>query len=66
MLSGSVEGKNIPGNGPSHGGDMSQEGVSILQHVSFSIHMIHPFMSMSNYGDTLWLQTSTLILAPPL
>ena len=36
MLSGSEEGKEIVGSGPSHGGDMSQEVVSILQHVIFS------------------------------
>ena len=40
MLSASEEGKEIDGRGHSHGGDMSQVGVSILQHVSFSIHII--------------------------
>ena len=47
------EGKEINGSGHSHGGDMSQEGVSILQnvimsqegvsilqHVIFSVHII--------------------------
>ena len=40
MLSGSAEGKEIAGSGSSHGGDTSQEEVSILQHVSFSVHII--------------------------
>ena len=40
MLSGSEEGKEIAGSGPSHGEDMFQEGVSILKHVSFSVHII--------------------------
>ena len=40
MLSRSEEGQEIDGSGHSHGGDMSQEGVSILQHVIFSIHII--------------------------
>ena len=40
MLSGSVEGQEIARSGPSHGGDMSQVEVSILQHVSFSVHII--------------------------
>ena len=40
MLSGSEEGQEIYGSDPFDGGDMSQEGVSILQHVSFSIHII--------------------------
>ena len=34
------EGQEIDGSGHSHGGDMSQEGVSILQHVIFSVHII--------------------------
>ena len=33
MLLASKEGQEIYGSGHSHGGDMSQEGVSILQHV---------------------------------
>ena len=40
MLSASEEGQEIVGNGPSHGGDMSWEGVSILKHVIFSVHII--------------------------
>ena len=40
MLLASEEGQEIVGSGPSHGGDMSQEGVSILQHVSFLVHII--------------------------
>ena len=40
MLEASEEGQEIDGSGHSHGGDMSREGVSILQHVSFSIHII--------------------------
>ena len=40
MLSTSEEGKEIDGIGHSHGGDMSQEGLSILEHVSFSKHII--------------------------
>ena len=40
MLSASEEGQEIDESGHSHGVDMSQEGVSILQHVSFSIHII--------------------------
>ena len=40
MLEASKEGQEIDGSGHSHGGDMSQEGVSILQHVIFSIHII--------------------------
>ena len=40
MLEASTEGKEIDGCGHSHGGDMSQEGVSILQHVIFSVHII--------------------------
>ena len=40
MLLASEEGQEIDGSGHSHGGDMSWEGVSILQHVSFSIHII--------------------------
>ena len=40
MLLASKEGQEIDGSGNSHGGDMSQEGVSILQHVIFSVHII--------------------------
>ena len=40
MLSASEEGQEIDGSGHCHGGDMSQEGVSILEHVSFSLHII--------------------------
>ena len=40
MLLASAEGKENDGSCHSHGGDMSQEGVSILQHVSFSVHII--------------------------
>ena len=40
MLLASEEGQEIDGSGHSHGGDMSQVGVSILQHVSFSVHVI--------------------------
>ena len=40
MLLASKEGQEIDGSGHSHGGDMSQAGVSILQHVSFSVHII--------------------------
>ena len=40
MLLASAEGQENDGSGHSHGGDMSQEGVSILQHVSFSVHII--------------------------
>ena len=40
MLEASEEGQEIDGSGHSHNGDMSQEGVSILQHVIFSIHII--------------------------
>ena len=42
MLSISVEGKEIVGSGRFHGGDMSQEWVSILQHVIFLVHIIPP------------------------
>ena len=42
MLEASEEGQEIDGSGHSHGGDMSQEGVSILQHVIFSVHIIPP------------------------
>ena len=35
MLLAFEEGKEIDGSGHSHGGDMSQAGVSILQHVTF-------------------------------
>ena len=40
MLLASEEGQEIDGSGHSHGGNMSQVGVSILQHVSFSVHII--------------------------
>ena len=40
MLSRSEEGKEIVVSGPSNGGDMSQVGVIILEHVSFSVHII--------------------------
>ena len=40
MLLACEEGQKIDGRGHSHGGDMSQEGVSILQHVIFSLHII--------------------------
>ena len=40
MLSTSEEGQEIDGSSHSHGGNMSQEGVSILEHFSFSIHII--------------------------
>ena len=40
MLEASEEGHEIDGSGHSCGGDMSQEGVSILQHVIFSVHII--------------------------
>ena len=40
MLEASKEGQEIDGSGHSHGGDMSQVGVSILQHFSFSVHII--------------------------
>ena len=40
MLLASEEGKEIDGSGHSHGGDMSQAGISILQHVSFLVHII--------------------------
>ena len=40
MLSVCEEGKEIVVSGPSHEGDMSQEGLSILQHPSFSVHII--------------------------
>ena len=40
MLEASEKGQEIDGSGHSHGGDMSQEGVSILQHVNFSVHII--------------------------
>ena len=40
MPEASEEGKEIDGSYHSHGGDMSQEGVSILKHVIFSIHII--------------------------
>ena len=40
MLEASEEGQEINGIGHSHGGDMSQEGVSTLQHVIFSVHII--------------------------
>ena len=53
MLEASEEGKEIDGSGHSHGGDISQEGVSILQHAIFQYILFHPFKSMSNYGNTL-------------
>ena len=40
MLEASEEGQEIDGSGHSHGGDISQEGVSISQHVIFSVHII--------------------------
>ena len=40
MLEASEEGQEIDESDHYHGGDMSQEGVSILQHVIFSIHII--------------------------
>ena len=40
MLYGSVEGKEIIVVDSSHGGGMSREGVSLLQHVIFSVHII--------------------------
>ena len=40
MLSGFAEGQEIVGSGTSHGGDMSQEDVSISKHVIFSVHII--------------------------
>ena len=40
MLLAFEEGQDIDERGHSHGGNMSQKGVSILQHVSFSIHII--------------------------
>ena len=40
MLEASEEGKGIDGRGHSHGEDMSHEGLSILQHVIFSVHII--------------------------
>ena len=53
MLEASEEEHEIDGSGHSHGGDMSQEGVSILQHVFFQYILFPPFKSMSNYGNTL-------------
>ena len=66
MLYGPTEGQEIDGSSPSHGGDMFQEGVSILKLLVFQYILFHPFKSMSNYGNTLWLQTSSQIPAPPL
>ena len=40
MLLAFEEGQEIDGSSHSHGGDMSQEGVSILQHVSCLAHII--------------------------
>ena len=40
MLLASEEGEETDRSGHSHGGDMSYEGVSILQHVIFSVHII--------------------------
>ena len=40
MLEASEEGQEIDGSGHSRGGDMPEEGISILQHVCFSVHII--------------------------
>ena len=40
MLEAFEEGQEIDGSGHSHGGDMSREGASILQHVIFLVHII--------------------------
>ena len=40
MLEASEEGQEIDGSSHSHGGDMSQEWVSILQHVIFSVYIM--------------------------
>ena len=40
MLLAFEEGQEIDGSSHSHGGDMSQAGVSILQHVRFLVHII--------------------------
>ena len=40
MLSASEEGQEIEGSGHFHGRDMFKEGVSILQHVIFLVHII--------------------------
>ena len=40
MLLAFEEGQEIDGSLPSHGGDMSQERVSILEHVIFLVHII--------------------------
>ena len=40
MLDASKEEHQIDGSDHSRGGDMSQEGVSILQHVIFPVHII--------------------------
>ena len=40
MLLASEEGQEIDGSSHFHGGDMSQEGVNILQHVIFLVHVI--------------------------
>ena len=40
MLLAFEEGQEIDGSSHSHGGDMSQVGVSVLQFVSFSVHII--------------------------
>ena len=40
MLLASEEGPEIDGSGHSHGGDMPQAGLSILQHVIFLVHII--------------------------
>ena len=53
MLLTSEEGQEIDGSCHSHGGDMSQGGVSILQHVIFQYILFHQFKSMDNYGNTL-------------
>ena len=43
MLSASKEGQEIAGRDHSHGGDMFQTRLSILQHVSFLVHMVDRF-----------------------
>ena len=40
MLEAFEEGQEIDGSSHSHGGDMYQEGVSILQHIIFLVHII--------------------------
>ena len=55
VISGSVEWQEIAGSDPSQGGDMSQEEVSILQHVSFfnTYYVIHscPCLAMTTPYD---------------